>query len=128
ASKECILNLTKNEWKWNEALTLWGKVNEELSSFIFDETNSNKIKFRSTCKRGGNLTKQFGESPTIASYIGNEANNRFKWSVDLNNYDLEIYFHINDDEAVAGILLGVPGQRHSGSGKGYLKPPVAFCM
>lgn len=119
---KCLSLLCNSEWNWESALKTWTILNPRENS------SEEPIKFRATCKRGGQLTKQFGESPAIAASLGSHVYYKYSWKIDLVNYDIDVYLHLNDVDLVAGIMLGSPGQRKKKSGRGLLKPPVAFCM
>lgn len=117
--RECIHDLCKNTWRWNHAIRIWKEMNPR---------EDQKIKFRASCKRGGQLTKQFGGSPDIASAIGSHIFYMHSWEVNLVDYDIDVYLHLNDNDMVAGIYLSSPSHRKMKSGRGLLKPPVAYCM
>jgi hypothetical protein len=59
--------------------------------------------FRATCHRTGE--HHSFQSPSAAAHFGGEMHNYFGWNVDLENYDIEAFLYIEDDDVRVGISL-----------------------
>ncbi|ESO12385.1 hypothetical protein HELRODRAFT_62761 [Helobdella robusta] len=85
-------------------------------------------KYRVSCKRSG--THSF-ESPQVASSFGGEINDHCGWIVDLNNFDIEVMFLINDQDVRICITLtkeSLHRRNIVNFGRTTLKPTIAYGM
>uniref|UniRef100_T1IW69 THUMP domain-containing protein n=1 Tax=Strigamia maritima TaxID=126957 RepID=T1IW69_STRMM len=79
---------------WENGISVWKhiKTNPTLGN----------IKFRVSCNRHG--AHNF-DSVIAASAVGSEVNEKFKWTVDLEDYDLELLLNIHGNDVGFAISL-----------------------
>jgi len=61
-----------------------------------------EVKFRASCERHG--THVF-KSNELAGSVGSAVNRKYRWSVDLTNFLLDVFVYVVDNEFVCGLTL-----------------------
>lgn len=94
-----------------------------------------KVRFRASCVREG--THIF-KSQELAGSVGGATARKFRWTVDLDDFNSEVFVHVVDNELICGITLY--GPQHHGNQRfrapllpGFepltaLKPSTAYAM
>ena len=131
-----------SELNWSISLESWKilsqnnhKIITPLSNEIRDNIGkyeSDIIKFRLSCNRAGAKSQHSFSSPDIERVFGGACQDHFGWTVDLREFDLEIFVWVAENQSV---MVGISLTKESLAkrnivkfGVTTLRPSICYCL
>ena len=131
-----------SELNWSSSLESWKVLNQNQNKIIVPLSNEIKenlekyesdiLKFRLSCHRAGAKGQHPFGSPDIERIFGGACQDHFGWTVNLKEFDVEIFVWIAENQSV---MVGITLTKESLAkrnivkfGSTTLRPNICYCL